>query len=829
MKNHSRFFFGIAILIMVLVASCQTTKQAPTSLIPTAASGIATESQGFSPKAEAGHNSIAFALTVGNPEKIKAWKVEMKTEKDVSKTFSGTGSSIPADLIWDGKDDSGNLAPEGSYTASLSVDYVDTYSSVQAASSSFILDITSPSGNLIVAPADLVPAGNGFISPASITIDASSKLAKIDSWSLDILGPDGKVFQSFSDKWPQNMASWDGLSSGGVQASPVTTYKAIAKVRDEFGNTGEIKAAIPVADVSSASGSTSIEARYDGFAPKGQSSIKTMDFVVAIGQTEAVKTWKIAIAQSDQGIQKIFSGDSTDLPTSLSWDGMTDGGIMAPEGRYAASLSLDFGMAYKALTVKSKSFILDLTPPTGTIVANPPRLTPDGKGGLTSMTFTIFANSDLVALDTWDLSVYGWDGNAVMTTAGQYPKNSYTWDGKDTSGAMIDLTRSYKLAAKVTDKYGNAGNLKWTLGLAEASGAAAAPEIPDITSSVSITPKANGFSPNGDTTMGTMELALNYGQPEAVKTWKVEILDAGKVVQSFMGDSTSLPPSVVWDGKKSDGKLAEEGFYTATLALDFGMVFKPAIARSDPFILDLTAPFGSIILSQALFSPIESNSTLAITVDASSNVASMESWSMNIYDPAGNLFKSFEGRWPNNKVVWDGKGISGDMVESAEDYKVTATVRDEFGNAAELNSTIPVDILVEKTATGYRILSSRIFFKAFTADYINVAADLESQNVQRLDQLAVKLHKFPGYKIKVVGHAVMINWANKAKGKAEQEKILIPLSKSRAEAVKQAMVDRGFDPAMIVAQGVGAADQLVPDGDPVNRWRNRRVAFYLEK
>ena len=43
------------------------------------------------------------------------------------------------------------------------------------------------------------------------------------------------------------------------------------------------------------------------------------------------------------------------------------------------------------------------------------------------------------------------------------------------------------------------------------------------------------------------------------------------------------------------------------------------------------------------------------------------------------------------------------------------------------------------------------------------------------------------------------------------------------------MIDRGFDPSVIAAEGVGAADQLVPDSDLVNRWRNRRVAFFLDK
>jgi OmpA family len=388
---------------------------------------------------------------------------------------------------------------------------------------------------------------------------------------------------------------------------------------------------------------------------------------------------------------------------------------------------------------------------------------------------------------------------------------------------------AYKVSAKVADVFGNTGILRGTINPAEAIGATAAPEIPEIPDTASIRPESDGFSPNGDATMEMMNFALSYGQPQAVKSWKVEILKADQVIKTILGDSTTLLSSVSWDGKKNDGKLANEDFYTAALSIDFGKVFKPVTVKSDSFALDLTAPFGSIILSQPLFSPIESNPTLAIKIDASSNVAKMDTWSMKIYDPAGNLFKSFDGKWPINKVEWDGKGITGVMVESAEDYPVLATVRDEFGNSSELRSIIPIDILVEKTATGYRILSSRIFFKAFTADYIDVPANLASQNTNRLDQLAQKLSKFPDYKIKAVGHAVMINWDNEAKGKAEQKEILIPLSSSRAKAVEKAMISRGFDPSMIVSEGVGAADQLVPDSDLVNRWRNRRVAFFLEK
>ena len=168
-------------------------------------------------------------------------------------------------------------------------------------------------------------------------------------------------------------------------------------------------------------------------------------------------------------------------------------------------------------------------------------------------------------------------------------------------------------------------------------------------------------------------------------------------------------------------------------------------------------------------------------------------------------------------------------MQSAEDYPVVAKVRDQFGNVGIVKATVPVDILVEKTATGYRILASRIFFKAFTADYTDVPPELAKQNMSRLDALAAKLKKFPGYKIKMVGHAVSIFWDNPALGAVEQKDILIPLSKARADAVEAALADRGLNKSRFTTDGVGASDQLVPDSNYKERWQNRRVALFLEK
>ena len=75
----------------------------------------------------------------------------------------------------------------------------------------------------------------------------------------------------------------------------------------------------------------------------------------------------------------------------------------------------------------------------------------------------------------------------------------------------------------------------------------------------------------------------------------------------------------------------------------------------------------------------------------------------------------------------------------------------------------------------------------------------------------------------------MINWDNKAKGEIKQREILIPLSKERAAAIKAALADRGVTADRLVTDGVGAKDPIVPDSNLANRWKNRRVEFYILK
>ncbi len=574
---------------------------------------------------------------------------------------------------------------------------------------------------------------------------------------------------------------------------------------------------------------SAIQVEKSGFSPAGAAGQNSIDISVLYGNGDAIKSWKVELTSGGKA-QKSWSGDSKYLPATLTWDGKSDTGSMAPEGTYTAKLSIDYASKYQSASEQSKSFVLDISPPTGSISMDPAQFTPTENGVQGPMTLTINASSALAHMDSWSLDVVDAAGGLVKNWSGQWPNTSASWDGSSMNGGYVSPSTTYQATATVRDEYGNTAQLKADIAVAALPQSAPVTPLPPKPGELAIVAQSAGFSPNGDKADNTISFFLGYGQPTAVVKWNVSIasMEAG-TQKTYTGDGSNLPPSISWDGKSDGGSMAPEGTYTANLAVDYGTAFSAGSATSKSFVLDVSPPTGTIMLSSALFSPIESTPTISLKLMAVSKVAKIDSWTMDIYDPGGNVFKSFAAKWPSDTAVWDGKGTKGDLVQSAEDYPAVAKIRDQFGNIGMAKVTVPVDILVEKIATGYRILASRIFFKAFTADYKDVAPELAQQNMARLDALAAKLKKFPDYKIRMIGHAVSIFWDDPAKGREEQRAILIPLSKSRAEAVKAAMVNRELDAGRFTTDGVGASDQLVPDSDYKDRWQNRRVALYLDK
>ncbi len=641
------------------------------------------------------------------------------------------------------------------------------------------------------------------------------------------------------------------LALAGCKSAPVATAPAGAESKAPEATAAQAKEA-PTAKQADGSDATGAEAgsaakpapaarepsaispEAEGFWPAPESRAAEMGISILIGNRDRLRGWRVEIAAAAGGGQALrsFVGQPGDAPERLVWNGRTDTGALAREGSYVATLIADYDAGLPAISLKSRRFVLALSPPEPTLFANPSRLEPGPEGIKKPVLFELAARQALAALDSWRLDIVGPDGRLLRSYEGPWPSagspGGISWDGRYGEGSAVEAGKRYAAILSVTDTYGHAGSSQTGLVVAD---------LPYAPERSSVQPWTSGFSPNGDKVMDSMDFSLGFGQRASIRSWRLDIARSdGGIVRSFQGKAPDLPASLSWDGATTTGQVAPEGRYNATLNVDYGSTFSPAAARSPSLVLDVTPPSLRLFTTPPLFAPdLPStlaggpSSTLTIRLDAAGGLAKLSDWSVEILDPGNHVFFRFAGAWPAATLSWNGIGTDGSLVESAETYRIAASVRDEFGNSSQALGKVDTDILVIKDGERYRVDVASILFKGYTDDWEDLPQDQVEQNRATLDRLADKFARFPDYRIRLVGHAVMINWDDPNLGKPEQASILVPLSKARAAAIAKALSARGIAASRLIVEGVGALKPLVPDSDLVNRWKNRRVEFYLEK
>ena len=129
----------------------------------------------------------------------------------------------------------------------------------------------------------------------------------------------------------------------------------------------------------------------------------------------------MVISQSDGSVQKTFSGDRSSLKDLITWAGRSDSGSPAPEGAYEAEMSIDYGAIYKSVTVKSRRFVLDSTPPQATIKISPDTVVPDERGLVAPAGITLDAGSALAQMSAWKVSIRDPAGKIFGSFEGVWP------------------------------------------------------------------------------------------------------------------------------------------------------------------------------------------------------------------------------------------------------------------------------------------------------------------------------------------------------------------------------------------------------------------------
>jgi outer membrane protein OmpA-like peptidoglycan-associated protein len=222
-------------------------------------------------------------------------------------------------------------------------------------------------------------------------------------------------------------------------------------------------------------------------------------------------------------------------------------------------------------------------------------------------------------------------------------------------------------------------------------------------------------------------------------------------------------------------------------------------------------------------------------------------WVFDILQPtisgrSGQVFKHFEGSGvPTARIVWDGRsdaqqtrqGIAYETVQAATDYLYTFSVTDTDGNKSEpLTGEIHIDVLVIRENDGrLRIQVPSIVFRTNAADFGALTGEIVANNRQVISRIAIILNKFPDYSVQVEGHANPENLPGTSARQTEDqyESRRGSISELRAQAIVNFLVENGVERSRLTAIGMGISRPLTEYADMDNRWKNRRVEFYLEK
>ena len=393
---------------------------------------------------------------------------------------------------------------------------------------------------------------------------------------------------------------------------------------------------------------------------------------------------------------------------------------------------------------------------------------------------------------------------------------SFEWDGTDDSGNRLpDGDYFYKVIG--ADNAGNETQI-----ILRGIRIDTAPTPVYLTAS-------QGYIKAGETDSERMQtFAAVVPNTSGIASWIFEISDDSDRVAHTESGTHTVPNGFTWNGTDSSGKSVE-GIYKGVLIVVYSKGSRPR-AESRSFISDGSPPEVTVSLQPQPFSPdgdnVDDEVVIGLAVEDRSRISE---WSLEIFDPRGHEFITFSGRGrPSERIIWDGRSGQGELVQSAEDYPYVLKVTDVLGHTGIEQGEIAVDVLVIREGDRLKILINNITFQP-SSPQLTVSGDEGAKNKKVLDRLAEIMQKYGSYRIVVEGHAVSLRWADSAAAKQEQNNILVPLSRSRAQTVVDELSARGVPANRMQSVGIGGDKPIVPHGDLEERWRNRRVEFYLEK
>lgn len=590
-----------------------------------------------------------------------------------------TGITVPDQVRWDGRSDSGAVVPDGTYTYRVEA-WDDNGNLGQSQTGTVHVDNTAPVAEVKAPFLIFSPNGDGNKDTLSIEQSGSPEA----SWEAVISDAAGSrvLTRSWQNAAPSSW-EWDGKNAQGVLAAD-GVYSYTISAKDLAGNGGSARLDNVLINTQATPINISLSDSF--FSPNGDGVKDTVVLTLAVPVTSGIERWSLTLKGTTGQKGRTLTGAAS-IPPSLVLDGKDDQGAALAEGAYVARLEVLYVNGNNP-SAESPALTVDVTAPSASASTDLTIFSPDGDGNKDQI--TIFQETSEEVLWT---GVFGdIDGRPVRSLSWRGRADAQLeWGGRADSGEQVpDGTYFYSL--KATDRAGNTGESRRLRF-----------DIDTQATEVFVATDLGVFSPNADGVKDRLTVQPRLKITEGVASWELRILDStGKAVRSVSGRSRA-PAEFAWDGLDNQGRRVPDGSYRAELVLDYQKGDHHEV-RTGGFLVDTAPPTVDVAAEFSLFSPDADGERDELPVRQSSSAE--ELWEGQFLNARGQAVRSFFWKGQAQAFRWDGKDENGNKIpDGAYTYRIRST--DAAGNSVsrELKGltidTRPTQVFVTVAADGF--------------------------------------------------------------------------------------------------------------------------------
>jgi flagellar hook assembly protein FlgD len=500
---------------------------------------VRTEYNAFSPNNDGSRDTMIFYQEASDEI---LWTGEVRGTGDNApiRSFRFTGLP-PARIEWDGRRDSGALAPDGDYEYRLAAEDL----AGNRGGSNTVRFTLSTADTPVMLTTDLrafSPNNDGVKDSISLIPHLQIREG-VDNWKIDIVDEGGVVIRSFEGQGtvPASVP-WNGKTAAGA-VTPDGTYTARIELRYAMGNQPSALSQPFILDTTPPG--ADLSAPFTLFSPNGDGR---RDFVPIKAVTRGNDEWEAVITDADGRVVRSWTwqGGAPDLP----WDGTDRMGNNAPDGNYRFTLS-STDEAGNSARIGLDTIILDSRIPQGFLTASASAAAPRGNAGDEALRFGIIL-SFRDGIDAWRLDLAdesgavrrSWPGGGVPAQGG--PPESIPWDGRDQEG----LIREGRYIPRLTVSYTKGDEVS----------VQGSPVLIDISGPVlSFASSPEFFSPDNDGVDDELSMLLGAQDASPIASWSLEIREPQPPYQLFYRIEGRGSPAerIIWDGRSYRGELVQ--------------------------------------------------------------------------------------------------------------------------------------------------------------------------------------------------------------------------------------------------------------------------------